>query len=217
MFHRNHEIIPKLGTPDRNHIVFPGIGEKKKQGRLIFPGIGGKKNQGRLKLLSLKEVEELRKRRIKLLAQNRSTRFGTVKERTVLMMKKKVGYPSFSRGNLTKKLGQGFPRQDAESQVADVPVNSLRANKASVQAKLCTSSKADNSHLSVGKNHSGPSMRPYVVKPKKQDFPSGKSKTKNTVGAMPAMEKVSNTLPSVDTELEKRYCTCLGPMLRHAA
>lgn len=168
-------------------------------------------------MLSLKEEEEARKRRLKQLAQNRSTLSGSVTERTAVKMEKKVEeYPSFTHGDLTKKFGQGFPRQGVVgSKVADVTMNSLRANNASVQAKVCKPFKGDNSHSSLGNNHSVPSMRPYVVRPKMQDLPSGKAK--NSIEAIPAMEKVSKTLPSVDTELEKRYCTCLGPMFRHAA
>lgn len=168
-------------------------------------------------MLSLKEEEEARKRRLKQLAQNRSTLSGSVTERTAVKMEKKVEeYSSFTHGDLTKKFGQGFPRQGVGSKVADVTMNSLRANNASVQAKVCKPFKGDNSHSSLGNNHSVPSMRPYVVRPKMQDLPSGKAK--NSIEAIPAMVKVSKTLPSVDTELEKRYCTCLGPiMFRHAA
>lgn len=167
-------------------------------------------------MLSLKEEEEARKRRLKQLAQNRSTLSGSVTESTAVKMEKKVEYSSFTHGDLTKKFGQGFPRQGVGSKVADVTMNSLRANNASVQAKVCKPFKGDNSHSSLGNNHSVPSMRPYVVRPKMQDLPSGKAK--NSIEAIPAMVKVSKTLPSVDTELEKRYCTCLGPiMFRHAA
>ncbi|XP_058210545.1 protein ENHANCED DOWNY MILDEW 2-like isoform X2 [Rhododendron vialii] len=189
----NHKIIPKLGTPERNHIVFPGIDGKKK----------------RLKLLSLKEEEEARKRRLKQLAQNRSTLSGSVMERTAVKMEKKVEeYPSFTHGDLTKKFGQGFPRQGVGSKVADVTMNSLRANNASVQANVCKPFKGDNSHSSLGNNHSVLSMRPYVVRPKMQDLPSGKAK--NSIEAIPAMEKVSKTLPSVDTELEKRMMALMN-------
>ncbi|KAF7144770.1 hypothetical protein RHSIM_Rhsim04G0045900 [Rhododendron simsii] len=189
----NHKIIAKLGTPERNHIVFPGVDGKKK----------------RLKLLSLKEEEEGRKRRLKQLAQNRSTLSESVTERTAVKMEKKVEeYPSFAHGDLTKKIGQVFPRQVVGSKVADVTMNSLRANNASVQAKVCKPFKGDNSHSSLGNNHSVPSMRPYVVRPKMQDLPSGKAK--NSIEAIPAMGKVSKTLPSEDTELEKRMMALMN-------
>lgn len=194
---RNHKIIPELGTAERNHIVFPGVDGKKK----------------RLKP-SLKEEEEARKRRLKLLAEKRSTLFGSVTERIAVKMGKKVEECPLTHGDLTKKFVQG-PREVVGSKVTDVTMNSLRANNAAVQTKACKPFKGDNSHSSLGNNHSVPSMRPFVVRPKMHVFSSGK--TKNTVRAMPAMEKASKTLPSVDTELEKRYCTCLSPMFRHAA
>ncbi|KAL6975645.1 hypothetical protein U1Q18_024440 [Sarracenia purpurea var. burkii] len=188
---RNHNIIPQFGTPERNHILFPEVDAKKKQHRLKLP--------------SGKEKVMAERRRIKLVAEN-STLFGGVTQGTAVEMRKKAEeeYGSFRCGNSTKMLEDGPSGQGFGSKVTNVPMKSLRSNNFSVQAKLCKSLTVDKKRSSLGNDH----LLPYVVRPKKQEFPSGKIKT--TIESTPVIKKVSDTPSSVDAEMEKRIMALIN-------
>ncbi|XP_057508926.1 protein ENHANCED DOWNY MILDEW 2-like isoform X3 [Actinidia eriantha] len=181
-----HKIIPELGTPERNHITFPGIDAKKKQHK--WESLSGKE-----------EVAE--KKRIKVV--DNSTIFGSVTERSAVSMKKRVEeeYVAFTCGNSTNKCGQGFSRQGFGEAVTDCTLKSMRVN-VSTQAKVCKPSKLDNSKSSLRNDRSPLRMMLYVAKPKKQDFPS--TKAKNIIATTTPLQKESNTQPLINAEMEKR-------------
>ncbi|CAL5336353.1 unnamed protein product [Camellia sinensis] len=174
----DHKIIPLLGTPERNHILFPGVDEKKKRHRI--------------ESLSGKE---------KVMAEKRSTVSVSVTERTAAKMPKKLEYATVTGGESPKELEKGFFRQGSMSKVTDVTMKSLRTNTVSVQARMCKLSTTDKNKSSFGIDHSLPIMRSNTVMPKQQNFLSGK--TKSTIAAMPVMKKVCITQPLGDEE-EKR-------------
>ncbi|KAI8011603.1 Protein ENHANCED DOWNY MILDEW 2 [Camellia lanceoleosa] len=174
----DHKIVPVLATPERNHI--------------LFPGIDGKKKKHRIESLSGKE---------KVMAEKRSTVSVSVTERTAAKMPKKLEYAAVTGGESPKELEKGFSRQGSTSKVTDVTMKSLRTNNLSVQARVCKLSTADKNKSSFGIDHSLPIMRSNTVKPKQQNFLSGK--TKSTIAAMPVMKKVCITRPLGDEE-EKR-------------
>ncbi|CAL5391113.1 unnamed protein product [Camellia sinensis] len=174
----DHKIIPLLGTPERNHI--------------LFPGVDGKKKRHRVESLSGKE---------KVMAEKRSTVSVTVTERTAAKMPKKLEYAALTGGESPKELEKGFFRQGSMSKVTDVTMKSLRTNNVSVQARMCRLSTTDKNKSSFGIDHSLPIVRLNTVMPKQQNFLSGK--TKSTIAAMPVMKKVCITQPLGDEE-EKR-------------
>ncbi|THG04051.1 hypothetical protein TEA_004724 [Camellia sinensis var. sinensis] len=174
----DHKIIPLLGTPERNHI--------------LFPGVDGKKKRHRIESLSGKE---------KVMAEKRSTVSVSVTERTAAKMPKKLEYATVTGGESPKELEKGFFRQGSMSKVTDVTMKSLRTNTVSVQARMCKLSTTDKNKSSFGIDHSLPIMRSNTVMPKQQNFLSGK--TKSTIAAMPVMKKVCITQPLGDEE-EKR-------------
>ncbi|GFS33679.1 similar to ENHANCED DOWNY MILDEW 2 [Actinidia rufa] len=189
---RKHKIIPELGTPERNHITFPGIDAKKKQQKL--ESLSGKE-----------EVAE--KKRIKVV--DNSTIFGSVTERSAVSMKKRVEeeYVAFTGGNSTNKRGEGFSRQGFGAAVTDCTLKSMRVN-VSTQAKVCKPSKLDNSKSSLRNDHSPPRMMLYAAKPKKQDFPS--SKAKNIIATTTPLQKESNTQSLINAEMEKRIMVLMN-------
>ncbi|KAA8524794.1 hypothetical protein F0562_011217 [Nyssa sinensis] len=177
----DHKIIPELGTPERNHI--------------LFPDADGRKKQHTLELLSSKD---------KVVTEKRCMVSGNVSERTAVKIQKEVekAYSSVKGGDSTNKIEKGFFRKNFEPKIKGT-VKSLRDNNTSVSAKV-SNSMADKRKLFSRNVQSNSllSTRSYQFKPKQQSIYSGK--TQNAIAAEIVMKKASSSQPLVDAEMEKR-------------
>uniref|UniRef100_A0A5B7BBL9 Zinc finger PHD-type domain-containing protein n=1 Tax=Davidia involucrata TaxID=16924 RepID=A0A5B7BBL9_DAVIN len=178
----DHKIIPELGTPERNHILFPCVNGKKKQHISV--------------LLSNKE---------KLVAEKRCMVSGNVSERIAVKMQKQVekAYSAVKGGDSTNKIEKGFSRKSFEPKIKETTVKSFRDNNKSVSAKV-SNSMADKSKLVLRNEQSNSqlSMRSYQCKPKQKNIYCGK--TENAIAAENVKKKVSSSRPLIDAETEKR-------------
>ncbi|KAK9284748.1 hypothetical protein L1049_023925 [Liquidambar formosana] len=186
-----HKISPELGTPERNHIIFPDVEVKMK-----------------------KRASELLSSKVKVVEKNRimvSKNF-QIKKAAVKMPKhvEKL-YSTVEDGDSTKKNERRYLRHDFDSlkkrKITDLTTKSLNDNnKSAAVMKAYKSSREDESKLLLRNDEltSLPNMASNPVKPKQrwQNMPS--SKIEYIKSAKPVMKKGSSSRPSVDTEMEKR-------------
>ncbi|XP_059661165.1 protein ENHANCED DOWNY MILDEW 2-like isoform X2 [Cornus florida] len=185
----DHKIILEIGTPERNHVLFPDIDVKKKQHSLV--------------LSSSKE---------KVVTEEISMVSGNVRERNSLKMQKQVEkvYSAVKGGDCTNKTERGFSGQGFEPKTKALTLKSLKDNNMS-SGKTYMPSAADKSKSSLNQSNSLLTKRSYLSK--EQNNYCGK--TENKIASKPVKKMASNTQPlRYDTEVEKRV---LGLMKNSSA
>lgn len=173
-FDRDHEIIPEIGTPERNHILFPNVDGKKQT------------NSG---LLSSKE---------KMITSNV---LGNFTQRTPV--KKQIQVPrigsAFGCGNSTP--GRGVTINSTSGR--GVTINSLRHKNTFSSSKVYMSSNMDNKKLSLGKNlPQSPLRTKYLPKSSQKNIPDVKAN--NQIATKHVIKRASSTWPPLDAGMKSR-------------
>lgn len=182
---RKHRIDEDLGTPVRNHIIFPDVEGKKKR-----------------------RPSELQSSNEKVMAKKRNVvSEDSPRERNSVRTSKEVGKVSSAVKNIdsTKKSEKQFSEKGSDfskkSTITDASRKTLRDNTKSI--KLDRPSTADEGKVSLREEklssllHKGSEL----VKTKQQDIASGKH---GNMPSKPGFKKSGSSLPSVDPETEKR-------------
>ncbi|XP_057955272.1 protein ENHANCED DOWNY MILDEW 2-like isoform X3 [Malania oleifera] len=183
----DHVIVEKLGTPLRNHIIFPDAEGKKRWHSLGL-------------LLGNDMVME----KESLVAEN------ICAQRSIGKRSEQLGrvYTAVKYGdyieNSEKKSPRQVPTSSKKPKITGVSRTFLKDNVKFVSGTLNKSSAVDKSKLSLRCNKLNllPESGSSPVKPRQQDISS--SRLGNVVSAKPVTKEGSSSRPLADHEMEKR-------------
>lgn len=184
MFFRDHEIVPELGTPARDHLIFPNGKIRFKIGR---PILAGKK---KFAISSMRSFEDLRPKK-------------TLVPNPVIK-----GSVSIKNDGSSKAMEKICPKKDIRLSTGSVMFDRDRECLKLKKMSLPNSSfPRPDRKFSVGKDNLSCSSRLQEARPQQQKF-IGRS-IEETSLEKPLGRKVQTSLYSSNADMESRYFMCL--------